>query len=297
LTSTETLASTYAGIDQWDDAAVLEALVGGQERAVAAVRAAIPSLAAAADLMTRALKGGGRLVYAGAGSSAGIAVQDGAELPGTFGIARDRIVFLVAGGLAALADIDAAAEDDEERGRADVVALGPMRGDVLVAVSASGRTRYTVAAAQAARAAGAAVVGIANNAGTPLLAAADAAVVLQTGAEVIAGSTRMGAGTAQKSALGLLSTLMAIRLGHVHGGMMVGVRAENEKLRERARGIVATIAGVGRDEAGAALEKAGGDAKAAVLLCAGATGAEDARRLLADAEGSLRQALARLAER
>lgn len=296
MTSTETVSSSYADIDRWDDASVLEALVGGQERAVAAVRAAIPALAEAAGLMVRAMRGGGRLVYAGAGSSAGIAVQDGAELPGTFGIPRDRIVFLVAGGLAALADIDAAAEDDEAQGRADVLALGPVANDVLVAVSASGRTRYTVAAAQAAKAAGATVIGIANNGGSPLLAAADVAVVLATGPEVIAGSTRMGAGTAQKSALGLLSTLMATRLGHVHGGMMVGVRAENEKLRERARGIVATIAGVDRQAAGAALDRAEGDAKAAVLLCAGARDADMARGLLAAAEGSLRLALARLAE-
>lgn len=296
MTSTETLSSRFAEIDRWDDRTVLDALVGGQERAVAAVRAALPSLADAAALMQRAMRAGGRLVYVGAGSSAGIAVQDGAELPGTFGIPRDRIVFLVAGGLAALADIDAAAEDDDAQGRADVATLGPMTADVVIAVSASGRTRYTVAAAEAAKAAGAAVVGIANNPGSPLLAAADVAVLLATGPEVIAGSTRMGAGTAQKSALGLLSTLMATRLGHVHAGMMVGVRAENDKLRERARGIVATIAGVDKDIAGAALERADGDAKTAVLLCAGASDAGAARGLLAAADGSLRLALARLAE-
>lgn len=294
MTSTETLSSRYADIDAWDDASVLEALVGGQERAVAAVRRAVPALAEAAALVADRLRAGGRLVYAGAGSSAGIAVQDGAELPGTFGIPRERIVFLVAGGLGALAEIDGAAEDDAEQGLRDVAALGSMRGDVMVAVSASGRTRYTLATAEAARAAGAAVVGIANNEGAPLLALADRPVLLDSGPEVIAGSTRLGAGTAQKCALGMISTLTATRLGHVHGGMMVGVRADNAKLRERARGIVSTIAGVDGARAGRALEAAGGDVKAAVLLCAGAGAADDAQALLAAAQGSLRRALTRL---
>ncbi|MFO1149811.1 MAG: N-acetylmuramic acid 6-phosphate etherase [Alsobacter sp.] len=294
MTSTETISSRYAEIDCWDDGSVLEALVGGQERAVAAVRRAIPALASASEAIAARLRAGGRLVYAGAGSSAGIAVQDGAELPGTFGIPRERIVFLVAGGLAALADIDGAAEDDAAQGRRDVSALGSLGADVMIAVSASGRTRYTLAAAEAARQAGAVVVGIANNEGSPLLALSDRPVLLDSGPEVIAGSTRMGAGTAQKCALGLISTLVATRLGHVHAGMMVGVRAENAKLRERARGIVATIAGVDGEAAGHALETAGGDVKAAVLICAGARTARDAQDLLAGAQGSLRQALARL---
>jgi N-acetylmuramic acid 6-phosphate etherase len=294
VTSTETVSSRYAEIDAWDDASVLEALVGGQERAVASVRRAIPALAEAAALVTARLRAGGRIVYAGAGSSAGIAVQDGAELPGTFGIPRERIVFLVAGGLAALSDIDGAAEDDADQGRRDVAALGTMGADVMIAVSASGRTRYTVAAAEAAGAAGAAVVGIANNEGSPLLAVADRPVLLDSGPEVIAGSTRMGAGTAQKCALGMISTLVATRLGQVHGGMMVGVHADNEKLRERARGIVSTIARVGGAEAGRALEAATGDVKAAVLLCAGAAAPDDAQALLAAAQGSLRRALAQL---
>jgi N-acetylmuramic acid 6-phosphate etherase len=294
VTSTETISRGYAEIDCWDDGSVLEALVGGQERAVAAVRRAIPALASASEVIVAKLRAGGRLIYAGAGSSAGIAVQDGAELPGTFGIPRERIVFLVAGGLAALADIDGAAEDDEVQGLRDVASLGPMAGDVMIAVSASGRTRYTLGAAEAAKQAGAAVVGIANNEGSPLLALADRPVLLDSGPEVIAGSTRMGAGTAQKCALGLMSTLVATRLGHVHAGMMVGVRADNAKLRERARGIVATIAAVDSEAAARALEKAAGDVKAAVLLCAGARSAGEAQDLLAGVQGSLRQALARL---
>jgi N-acetylmuramic acid 6-phosphate etherase len=294
VTSTETISNRYAEIDCWDDGSVLEALVGGQERAVASVRRAIPALASASDVIAARLRAGGRLVYAGAGSSAGIAVQDGAELPGTFGIPRSRIVFLVAGGLAALADIDGAAEDDDAQGRRDVAALGDLSADVMIAVSASGRTRYTLGAVEAAKQAGAVVIGIANNEGSPLLGLSDRPVLLDSGPEVIAGSTRMGAGTAQKCALGLVSTLVATRLGHVHGGMMVGVRADNAKLRERARGIVATIADVDGEAAERALDRAAGDVKAAVLLCAGARSASEAQDLLAGTQGSLRQALARL---
>jgi N-acetylmuramic acid 6-phosphate etherase len=294
MAATETASDRFSGIDRWDDAAALDALVGGQERAVAAVRAAIPALSAAAQAIAPRLKAGGRLVYAGAGSSASIAAQDGSELPGTFGFSRERIVFLIAGGPAALLDIDGAAEDDIAAGEADVASLGDVSGDVVIAVSASGSTPYTLAVARRAKAGGSLVVGIANNGQAPLLATADWAVLLETGPEVVAGSTRMGAGTAQKCALGALSTLVAIRLGHVHDGMMVSVRADNAKLVVRARRIVSRIAGVAENEAEAALAAAAGDVKIAALACAGAGSAARARSLLAEADGHLRTALERL---
>lgn len=294
MAGTETSSDRYAGIDLWDDAAALDALVGGQERAVAAVRAAIPALSAAAQAIAPRLKTGGRLIYAGAGSSASIAAQDGSELPGTFGFPRERIVFLIAGGPAALLDIDGAAEDDMAAGEADAAALGDVAGDAVVAVSASGATPYTLAAARRAKAGGALVVGVANNPRAPLLALADRAVLLETGPEVVAGSTRMGAGTAQKCALGALSTLVAIRLGHVHDGMMVSVKADNAKLVARARRIVSRIAGVAESEAETALAAAGGEVKVAALACAGAGSAAQARSLLAEADGHLRTALERL---
>lgn len=294
MAGTETSSDRYAGIDLWDDAAALDALVGGQERAVAAVRAAIPALSAAAQAIAPRLKAGGRLIYAGAGSSASIAAQDGSELPGTFGFPRGRIVFLIAGGPPALLDIDGAAEDDVAAGEADVAKLGDVAGDAVVAVSASGATPYTLAAARRAKAGGALVVGVANNPQAPLLALADRAVLLDTGPEVVAGSTRMGAGTAQKCALGALSTLVAIRLGHVHDGMMVSVKADNAKLVARARRIVSRIAGVAESEAETALAAAGGEVKVAALACAGAGSAAEARSLLAEADGHLRTALERL---
>ncbi len=177
--------------------------------------------------------------------------------------------------------------------RSDVVAtaLGP--GDAVICVSASGGTPYTLAVAQAARARGAAVIGIANVAQTALLEASDVAVLLDTGPELVAGSTRMGAATAQKIALNMISTLTGLRLGHVHDGYMINVTADNAKLRDRAERIVAAIAG--RGDARAALEAAGGTVKPAVLIAAGAHGPDHATRLLADSGGKLGPALAALA--
>jgi N-acetylmuramic acid 6-phosphate etherase len=295
VSGTEDSNDRFADLDLWTDSQILEALTEGQRLAVEAVRLAAPAIAAAAGAMASGLSQGGRLIYAGAGSSISIAVQDGAELPGTFGLARDRIHFLIAGGIASLTDIDGAAEDDAEAGAAGMQALACQPQDVIVAVSASGRTRYTVAAAEIAAQAGATVIALASNLPSLLLSAATHPIHLATGAEVIAGSTRMGAGTAQKSALGLLSTLAQIRLGAVYGGMMVNVTANNEKLRQRAIGMVGKIAKVADDRASHALNETAGQIKPAVLLCAGATDLATAQRLLHDNNDNLRRALDQLA--
>lgn len=292
---TEHGSAEFVGIDTWDDLAVLSALIEGQRRSIYSVRKALPAIATAADATARRLAAGGRLIYAGAGTSIRIAVQDGSELPATFGMAEDKLVYLIAGGRAAMFETLAGAEDDAaEGGRAvDGAKCGP--GDVLVAVAASGTTPYTVAAAKRARELGALVLAVVNNPATPLAAAAEHVIFLDTGPEVIAGSTRMGAGTAQKAALNLLSTLAHIKLGAVHDGMMVNVKADNLKLKKRARGIVSRITGAGEDKAAAALEATRGDVKPAVLICAGAKSPAAAQNLLTAARGNLRQALARLA--
>lgn len=284
----------YAGLDTWPDARILDALVAGQERAIAAVRQAAPSIARAADLLSKRLAAGGRLAYAGAGTSIRVAVQDGTELPATFGMAEDRLLYLIAGGRAAMFDTLADAEDDAADGAAQAAALGP--ADTLVAVAASGTTPFTVAAAQRARDNGAFVIAVVNNPGSPLAAAADLEICLVSGPEVIAGSTRLAAGTAQKAALNLLSTLTHIRLGAVHDGLMVNVQAGNAKLLRRAAGIVAAIAGVDAALAQSALAAAGGHVKPAVLLCAGAKDIAAAQRLLHAANGNLRLAMSRLAD-
>ena len=290
---TETAAPRYRGLETWDNESILEALLEAQLAAVAALNPALPGLAKAAEAAAERLRRGGRLAYAGAGTSARLAAQDGAELRPTFGWPMERLVFLIAGGAAALLRAAEGAEDDPAAARAAVKAERLARADVLVAVSASGRTPYTVAAAQTARRAGALVVGIANNAGSPLLKAAAHPILLATGAEPVAGSTRMKAGTAQKAALTLFSTLTMIRLGRVHAGRMVDVVPGSAKLRTRSLAIVRDLAGVGAAPARRALAGAGGQIKLAVLVARGLT-PEAARALLAEHHDDLGRALGAL---
>ena len=273
---------------------VLERLLAGQRHAAACVADAIPAIEAAAAIAAEAIGSGHRLAYAGAGSAGLMALADALELQGTFGIPAARTPVLVAGGAATLLELANAAEDAADTAAAEVarLALGP--GDAVICVSASGATPYTVAVAEAARARGARVVAIANAAGSRLLAAADVAVLLDTGAELVAGSTRMGAATAQKIALNMISTLMAVTLGHVHEGYMVNVVADNAKLRRRAAGIVAAVAGAADDAARAALDATGGAVKPAILVAAGSRDPAAADRLLASTRGHLGPALAAL---
>ena len=289
--TTETVSEDFLGLDTWADEAVLAALIDGQFNAIAAVRAALPSIAAAATDMAQRLKAGGRLFYAGAGTSIRIGVQDGSELHATFGMADEKIGYFIAGGRAAMFETMADAEDDGDAGSRAAAGAKLTPGDVVIAIAASGATPYAVAVARAAKAAGALVIAIANNAGSPLAAIAGHEILIATGPEVIAGSTRLGAGTAQKAALNLLSTLTHIKLGAVHDGYMVNVQAGNAKLRRRARGIVCAISGADDARAAKAIEIADGNVKLATLLCAGARDAEDARARLDQAHGNLRLAM------
>ena len=281
------------GLDIQAPEAILSSLASAQVDAAGSVQAAIPQIAAAAGLVAARLKAGGRLVYAAAGSSGLMALADALELPGTFGIARDRVVVLLAGGDAALKDLAGAPEDDVGEAKSAVAQAGVGAGDCLIALSASGSTPYAIAAVEEARRRGAATIALANNRAAPLLEKADVGILLETPPEVIAGSTRMGAGTAQKAALGILSSLVMIRLGRVHDGLMVDLRIDNEKLRRRAVAIVMQIAGCGAEAAAVALEAAGDSVKLAVLVARGATPAR-ARDLVAAADGNLRKALALL---
>ena len=293
LRKTESELPESSGIDTWSDAEILGAFVAGQERAIAAVKAAIPQISKAANAVAACLAGGGRLFYAGAGTSIRIGVQDGSELPATFGMPEDRIVYLIAGSRAAMFETLADAEDNVEEGhRAASICEA---GDALIAIAASGSTPYTIAAAKRARELGASVIVVVNNPNSALAAAADIEIFLDSGPEVIMGSTRMGAGTAQKAALNLLSTLTHVKLGAVHDGMMVNVRADNLKLKARARGIVSRIAQANEKDAAAALEISNGEVKPAVLICMGAKSLDAAHRLLVETKGNLRLALLKLA--
>lgn len=292
-TGTETLHPDARGLDLRPDEQVLAVLAAGQCAAVQVVAAQLDSIARGATLMTAALQGGGRIGYAGAGSSALMAIADGLELAGTFGIDPGRIVLCMAGGLPQDARMPGDTEDDSAEGAAQGALF--RAGDVVIAVTASGSTPYPVALARTARSKGARVVGLSNNADAALFDLSDVAICLPTPPEVVAGSTRMGAGTAQKVALNLMSTLMGIRLGAVHDGMMVGLKADNAKLIGRARRMVAAIAGVDEDVASAALGQTGGEVRQAVLVAQGAA-PDVAARLLQDNSGLLRAALARWTE-
>lgn len=283
------------GLDMRDPAEAATLLAGAQRDAADVVARAVDSLALASERMAAALAGGGRLVYAGAGSSGLMAMADALELPGTYGIAADRVVFLLAGGMASLSGLPGHFEDDRAAASSDLARVQPTAADCVLVASASGSTPYALQIAEDAARAGAPVVAMANNPGAPLFASATVSVLLETPPEPIAGSTRMGAGTAQKIAFNILSTLTAIRLGHVHDGYMVNLRADNAKLADRAARIVAAIAGTDADDAGKWLDKAGGSVKPAVLMARGAASRDEADRLLASHGHKLRGALGQLA--
>lgn len=290
--TTESRSARYRDLDLWPTAEAVEAMLEAQLAAAAAVRPVVASIADAADAAAARLRGGrGRLVYAGAGTSGRIAVQDGVELGPTFDWPDARLVYLLAGGTDAIMTSVEGAEDDDGIARALVADAGVGADDVVIGVAASGSTPFTLAAIAAARGAGALTIGVAGNPHSPLLANSDHPILLDTGGEVVAGSTRMKAGTAQKIALNLFSTAVMIRLGRVHGDLMVAMRLSNRKLRARAASIVAEIAGCDEAAAVAALDAADGDIRTAVVVASGEA-PDAARARLAASGGKLRGALA-----
>lgn len=288
--NTEIIDPRYIDLASWPTEIAVEAMLEGQLAAVAAIKAQIPAIAGAADAAAVRLGETGRLVYVGAGTSGRVAVQDGVELYPTYSWPRERVLFLMAGGLAALTESAEGAEDDEAAARHAVAEAQIGAPDVVIGVAASGRTPYTVAAIVAARAAGALTVGLANNPDSPLAGAAEHGITVRTGAEIVAGSTRMKAGTAQKAVLNMLSTATMLRLGRVHRGLMVNMRVSNEKLLHRGREMVRDIAGVDMAAAADALDVADREIKPAVLIALGATDAQ-ARQALAQAGGDLSRAI------
>ncbi|MCP8936968.1 N-acetylmuramic acid 6-phosphate etherase [Alsobacter sp. SYSU M60028] len=291
--ATEDISARYVELDGWPTLDAVEAMYEAQLSAVAAVRPALAAIARAADDAAAGLRAGGRLVYAGAGTSGRVAVQDGAELPPTFDWPHDQLVFAMAGGNSALIRSAEGAEDDAQDAirKVDEIGVGP--NDVVIGLAASGTTPYTVAFVRRATERGAVSIGVANNAGSPLLAAGRHAVLIETGVEVVAGSTRMKAGTAQKIVLNLLSTAIMIRLGRVYRGMMVHMQATNAKLHRRAAIMVALLTGCPETEADKALRLCGFDVKLASLIVSGLT-PDEAGALLDRHDGSLRAALADL---
>jgi len=262
---------------------LLQLMHGEDRRAVEAVEAHLDEVAAAVEAIAGRLRSGGRLHYFGAGTSGRLAALDAAECPPTFGVAGDLVHAHDAG--------DGEAEDDDRRGAAEARAAGLRAGDAVVGVSAGGRTAYVLAALAEARRAGSLVVGISCAPGSPLGAAADLAIEIETGPEVIAGSTRLKAGTVQKVVLNMLSTGVFTRLGHTYRGRMVDVVAANEKLRGRAARIVAELTGAPAARVERALADAGGSAKLAILMLRCGLAAGEARSRLSSAGGDLSAAL------
>src|SRR5215469_12345033 len=263
---TEKISPRYAELDSWSSDEMLAAMYEGQLAAAAAVRGALPAIAAAVDDAVASLRRGGRIVYVGAGTSGRIGVQDGTELPPTYNWPSDRLVFAMAGGLEALVQSAEEAEDDETTGARAMADTSIGGNDVVIGIAASGTTPYTIGALRAATAAGAVTIAVANNPGAPLFDVAGHRILVETGAEVIAGSTRMKAGTAHKIVLNLFSTAVMVKLGRVYRGLMVDMRARNAKLRRRAETIVGEIVGCSPRDAARFVEEADGDLKVAILL-------------------------------
>jgi len=251
-------------------------------------------LAAAVKAASGRLRAGGRLAYAGAGTSGRIGVQDGAELGPTFDWPAERLLFLMAGGEAALIRSAEGAEDRADTAELDVHSAGLGARDVLVGIAASGSTPYTVTCVRAARSAGALTIGVANSPGSALLEAAEHPILIETGPEVVAGSTRLKAGTAQKAVLNLFSTAVMTQLGRVYRGQMVDMLASNDKLRRRAVRMLRALTGCSTEQAAAALAQTQGRVKAAILVVGGMSAA-DAAALLEVSGGDLRAAEGRRA--
>jgi N-acetylmuramic acid 6-phosphate etherase len=292
--ATESVDPRFSDLDAWPLSHAIEAMWDGQLSAVAAVRQALPHITAATQAAATALKATGRLVYVGAGTSGRVAVQDGAELNPTFDWPLSRVCFAMAGGDKAFTASIEGAEDDIEDGIRQMDRLALTSSDVVIGVAASGTTPFTTAAINRARSQGAVTIGIANNEWTPLLSGAAYPVLISTGSEMIAGSTRMKAGTAQKVTLNLISSGIMIHLGRVYRGQMVNMHMANLKLKARGEKMVASLADCDVKKAAAAIASANGDIKLATLIAMGAA-PQAAIKALADAAGNLRKAVAALA--
>ena len=291
--STESLNPRSAELDMMSALDIVTLMNDEDATVPAAIRPALPAIAAAVDDITGRLREGGRLVYAGAGTSGRLAVLDAVECVPTFSVPPTLVTALMAGGHAALTASIEGAEDDATAARADVATADVGPTDALVGIAASGTTTYVLAAIEEARRRGAVTVAISNNAPAPILEAADHAVAAVTGPEVLAGSTRLKAGTAQKLILNMLSTATMVRLGKVYGNRMVDVAVTNKKLRARAEGIVADLVGCTPDAASELLDAADENVKVAVLMGLAEVDAPTARARLDAAAGILGDALAK----
>lgn len=288
---TESVNPAYALLDTMSVAELTEVMNQADATVAPAVRAALPSIAAAIEAAAERMQAGGRLVYVGAGTAGRIGVVDASECPPTFSTPPEQVFAIMAGGPNAIVNPIEGAEDDAEVGAQAVseAAIGPL--DTVVGIASSGRTPYVIGAIERARQLGALTVGLSCNTGTRLSASAERAIEIELGPEVVSGSTRLKAGTAQKMVLNMFSTIVMVRLGKTYGNLMVDLKATNHKLRERAIRMVELIAEVPREVASEALAAVDFDVKLASLMLIAATDRATAEARLEMAGGRLRTAL------
>jgi N-acetylmuramic acid 6-phosphate etherase len=260
-------------------------------KVTAAVQRALPQIARAIDWIAEALASGGRLIYVGTGTSGRIGALDASECPPTFGVDPKMVQFVIAGGVKALGAPVEADEDSSDLGIKEMRKKKPGKKDVVVGIAASGRTPFTVAAVKYARRRRAKTIAVTCNPDLPLEKAAELAIVVETGAEVVAGSTRMKAGTAQKMVLNMLSTGAMVRLGYVYGNLMVNLHQKNSKLTERAVTIVERALGTDRSQARKALRAAGNDVRVAIVMRLTRLGKQESENTLKSANGNVRRAI------
>ncbi|MER6614858.1 N-acetylmuramic acid 6-phosphate etherase [Streptomyces xantholiticus] len=289
--TTEAFRPELADIDRLPTLEIARLINGEDETVPAAVAAQLPAIAAAIDGTAERMARGGRLIYAGAGTAGRLGVLDASECPPTFNTEPSEVLGLIAGGPTAMVEAVEGAEDSKELAAADLDGLELTADDTVVGISASGRTPYAIGAVEHARGLGALTIGLSCNADSALAAAADHGIEVVTGPELLTGSTRLKAGTAQKLVLNMISTITMIRLGKTYGNLMVDVRASNDKLRARSRRIVALATGASDEEIESALEATDGEVKNAILVILGGVDAPTASTLLARSSGHLRAAL------
>ncbi len=289
---TEKTNSASADLDRKSPLEIARIINREDAKVAAAVKGGLRQIAQAIELITAALAQGGRLIYVGTGTSGRIAALDAVECPPTFDVAPRMVQFIIAGGPRALVAAVEADEDSRELGRKTIAKKKPTKKDVVVGIAASGRTPFTIAAIKYARAHGAKTVAVVCNPKSPLGAAAHVAIVADVGAEVVAGSTRMKAGSAQKMILNMLSTGAMTRLGYVYGNLMVNLHTKNEKLLERAVGILEEAAGLNRAAARKLLAAAGGRVPAALVMAKAGVSRARAASALKKSAGQVRKAIA-----
>ncbi|MFD8871398.1 N-acetylmuramic acid 6-phosphate etherase [Streptomyces sp. NPDC059590] len=289
--TTEAFRPELAEIDRLETIEIARIMNGEDAAVPAAVATELPRIAAAIDGIAERMARGGRLIYTGAGTAGRLGVLDASECPPTFNTGPGQVVGLIAGGPAAMVTSVEGAEDSKELAAADLDALSVGAQDSVVGISASGRTPYAVGAVEHARRLGALTVGLSCNAGSALAAAAEHGIEIVVGPELLTGSTRLKAGTAQKLVLNMVSTITMIRLGKTYGNLMVDVRASNDKLRARSRRIVSLATGAPAPRIEAALAASAGETKHAILAILGEVDAPTATRLLTESDGHLRAAL------